>query len=264
MYKAVRYLNIKTEQLKKSILEMIQNTTPVNGKNGSLFVENLDFDIPDADDSRAILDLKYNKSGSMEGHVSGEIVIKNSAGKVISSSGKIKKLIPFPIATERGTYVVNGSEKYILNQARLNPGVYTKKDQGEITTEIKVDNSKTPEAGKYVPPIKISYNEENGDFSVSINKKSGGNGISFLRNMGFSDPEIARMLGNGAISDSAFGRYGNKGGADISKIYTLLVGRSPQTVSSDKIRAELYDFLQNNGGFGWAQRQPSLPLEIPL
>ena len=90
------------------------------------------------------------KKGSFEGWVRGRVVIKDKNGKVISKS-RIMNLIPIPYATERGTYLINGTEKQILNQMRLKPGSYTVKnnEKNEIKTSLMF--AKSTRAGMYLP-----------------------------------------------------------------------------------------------------------------
>lgn len=246
--------NQKTENLKNSIIDLINRTTPLKGKNGrTLSIEDISFTMPSAvNDIEQQLQMKYSKNGSLEGHVSGKIVIKDASGKVISKSGQIRHLIPVPIVTDRDTYIVNGTEKSVLNQMRLKPGVYTNttSDLGDVKTNIMVDNSYT--SGRYVPQMTINYSPTKNEFNVSIKRKGSYNfnGINFLRILGFKDVDIKKMLGNGNVSDQLFEKYGNKNPKNIDDLYTAIIGVRPIGKTPMALREELFQYLGENAKFG--------------
>ncbi|MDF2841713.1 MAG: DNA-directed polymerase, beta subunit [Herbinix sp.] len=244
----------KTDNLKNSIIDLINRTTPIKGKDGkTLTIEDINFTMPSAaDDINKQLVMKYSKNDSLEGYIGGKIVIRDAKGEIISKSGLMRHLIPVPIVTERDTYIVNGTEKNILSQMRLKPGIYTSKTSAmnDIKTNIMVDNSFT--AGKYVPQMTIQYSPASNDFVVSIKgrKQQNFNGINFLRALGFQDADIKKMLGNGNVSDQLFEKYGKRSPKTIGDIYTAIMGVAPGPKAPMQMRVELFDYLKDNAKFG--------------
>jgi DNA-directed RNA polymerase subunit beta' len=246
----------KTEDLKNSIIDLIHRTTPIKGKDGrTIAVEDIEFTAPKAvDDIDKQLQMKYSKNGNLEGYISGRIIIRDADDKIIAKSNIKKNLIPVPVITERDTYIVNGTEKNILNQMRLKPGIYTNKTSslGDVKTNIMVDNSSIS-SGEYVPQMTVEYKPSKNEFTVSIkrgNKTYNFNGINFLRILGFRDPDIKKMLGNGIVSDQLFEKYGNKNLKGINDLYTAVIGTVPTDKTPTELKTELFDFLQKNAKFG--------------
>lgn len=251
-----RMVSKKTEELKDSIISLIQRTTPLRSKDGkTLAIEDIKFSVPSAAENIGEqLKMIYAKDGSLEGYISAKIVIRDEKGNVISKSGQIRSFIPVPIITERNTYLVNGGEKNILSQMRLKPGVYTSKtsDLGDIKTNVMVDNS-FASGTKYVPQISILYSPANNDFKVSIagrTKKSDFNGINFLRVLGFNDADIKRMLGNGNLADQLFEKYGNRSPKTVNDIYFAVTGQNASTLTPTQAKVGLFEFLRDNAKFG--------------
>lgn len=244
-------MNQKTQKLVSDIINMINNTTPIHGQNGNtLTIEDLKFSEPEAvNDISKQLEMKYMKDKNLEGYISGKIVIRDKDGKIISKSGQIKTLIPVPIVTERGTYLINGTEKQIVNQMRLKPGIYTNKLEGvdDVKTNIMVDNS----AGSYIPQITLIYSPLKNEFKFTVKSRPevNFNGINFLRIIGFSDMEIKKLIGNDYISDQLFEKYGNRNQKTINDLYKALTYKTSKE-TPDKIKNELSSYLKDNAQFG--------------
>lgn len=242
-------LHEKTIDLQNRIVEFIKKNTPIESGDGkSLYIEKISFTEPDALNSiYKQLELKYDGKQSLVGQVKGSIVIKSDkSGKVLSSSG-ILKLFPIYYVTDRNTYIVGGNEKNILNSMILNPGVYTEKNAASnvVTSSFMFDKM---HSSKYMPPIDIVVDPVNikFDINVGMQTKSSFNGINFLREFGFSDTEIAKMIGNNQVSDALFAK--NKGSRSVADIAKAVTGKAPTTTA--KAREELMNFLEENAIFG--------------
>lgn len=239
----------KSIDLQNRIKKLIETNMPIATSKGSLSIEDLKITVPDSlDNANAQMDMKYQGKGSVMGYVKGRIVIKNAAGKIVSESNPLS-LIPFYYLTERGTYLVNGSEKNILTQMRTKPGSYTEKayDRNLVKTSISFDHkeSRTPRISMYFDPLKS-------DFKITVHSFAGAkeyNGVGFLREYGFTDPEITRVIGNDDISDSVMRKART---VSVSDIYRSFTGKS-STETPDKTRLSLYDYLNTNARFGDGQ-----------
>jgi DNA-directed RNA polymerase subunit beta' len=237
----------KTEELKRKILSFIKSNNPIVGGDKSLYFENLSVTDPEnLNDISKHFEMKYSGTGSLVGYVRGKIVVKNKNGKVVAQ-GKDSNLIPVYYMTDRNTYLVNGVEKNILKQMQLKPGSYTEKhiDKQTIRTNLMFDNSKKDT--RYMPKIEMEFDPLDLTFKVKIGDK-GVNGIGFLRELGFTDPEIARAIGNNSVSDTLFKSARSTKG--VREIYTYIVGKAPTETTPEKVRAELLKFMSENGTFG--------------
>jgi DNA-directed RNA polymerase subunit beta' len=224
---------------------------PIKAPNGfTVTLEDLEIKEPvGLDDIGKQLEMKYSSKGSLEGWLRGRIVIRNAKDKVVSK-GSINNLIPIPFLTERGTFLINGSEKQILSQMRLKPGAYTTKntDKNEVKTQLMF--AKGIKSGQFMPQINMFFRPATEEFKIVVSSrpKVEFNGINFLRQLGFQDGEIRNMIGNATVSDTLFQKYGNKNAKSVNDIYKAVTGKNA-SVSPDKARLDLFDFFKDNALF---------------
>lgn len=248
----------KTVELKNRLVDLVKQNTPIRANGKELTIEDLHFDEPSAiNNVEEQLKMKYlgdkelsEGKGNLMGWLRGKIIIRDDKGKVLSQSRDLN-LIPVPYLTDRGTYIMNGSEKSILSQMRLKPGAYTTVglDKDEIKTNFMFDNSY--KGGRYVPQIVVTFNPADFDFNVTVKSKPPVvfNGINFLREIGFNDTEIARMIGNNNISDIIFKKYGNRNAKSITQLYKAITGTNTNE-TPEKARLTLFEYLNTNASFG--------------
>ncbi len=241
----------KSQELKNRVKQFVEENSPIVTPNGTkITVSDLIFDEPDVDDLDAQIKMKTIKTGSLEGSVKAKISIQDAKGKKLSATRSME-LFKMPYVTERGTYIVNGNEKSILNQMRLKPGVYVSSGE-KIKAEVMIDNRKT--AGKYVPGMTAEFNPENNKFMLTIlsrpQLKVGG--LSFLTALGFTDGEIRNIIGNNSFGDAIKNANQGKDVKSLNEIYKAIVGVSA-TGSEQEIRASLFSHLADNARFGNGQ-----------
>ena len=140
-YKENRIFDVGTsfESIKKSAIEGIQSAFPVEGKNQTLVLNKIW-----VDDNKASNDFSSQKDAKLKDKtfgvpVYGDIsLIDNASGKEVDRKEKVK-MTDLPKLTERGTFIVGGSEWNIPTQFRLKPGVYTvKQSNGIPKTQINL------------------------------------------------------------------------------------------------------------------------------
>lgn len=250
-------MNPKIVELENRILNFFKNQPPIKANNGySAELQNIRVSLPkNIDDLNQQIQMRYTK-GSLMGSVTGNVVIKDPNGQVVSRGNRIK-LLDFPIYTDRGTFIVNGVEKTITNQMRLKPGAYTtrKNSKGDVETQIKFDTRLSQE---YVPNITMSYNPTGSSVNIQIggNKSARNtfNAVNFLRALGASDADIAKTLGNGETSDLMFQEAAKKKNQGIAEIYSSFTGRRPSPdMTPEAMRKELQDYFKTKTVFGSGQ-----------
>ena len=242
----------KNNELVKKTVQYLEQQLPVKASNGRVFdIQNIRVtDNPARTSSTAQLEMRNlnqddykHGRGDLMANIIGDFSITEN-GKVIDFD-KDTAVIKIPLQTDRGTYIVDGSEKSVMNLMKSKPGVYTDaKKKGDIKTSIMINP--TASAGK-VPRISIIMNTKNNRFvfSVARNKTTTISGVPFMQALGFTDSEIRMALGSAA--DSMMSKYTQKTPLDVFK---AVVGRNPKSRSSDGIAKELNAYLEGSMSFG--------------
>lgn len=235
--------------LQDRIVNYINSNTPVVAGTTQLSIENLKVIMPDMSIDNQ-LRMKYSRNESLEATIRGSLVIKDTNGTVISK-GNTTNIVKFPIETERGTYLINGNEKSVLNQMRLKPGCYTTKDEDRGTIKTAFMFSRKANT-KYMPIINLIIKTgTNPEFNVEV--KKGGfkcNIVNFLWILGFTDAEISKALGNGSFADMLVHRYASRKTAKSPReLLKILAGIKTETMTDDQAKRGLWDFFNDNAHF---------------
>lgn len=159
-------------------------------------------------------------------------LVDKKSGKVLDE--KRDSVMRVPYYTNRGTIINNGSEYTVINQARLSPGVYTRRKQnGDLETQFNVANGK--------------------GFRLELDRATGKVGMrmgqaniplySVLKSMGVSDKELAKAWGN----DVALANADSDNPSAVDRLYSRLAGfnEDPLATRQSKeayIRSELSRF----------------------
>lgn len=134
-----------------------------------------------------------------------------------------------PHLTQRGTYILNGTENTLSSQLRLRPGIYTRrKANGDLEAHVNVLPGKGVSHRYFLEP-------ETGIFKVQIGQAKLP-AISVLRALGASDSDLAKAWGN-----ELFGVNAPHDSPHITdKLYERVVGKPRE--SGDKGQALLEAF----------------------
>lgn len=136
-------------------------------------------------------------------------------------------LLRVPYLTERGTFVHGGSDYAMIRQARLMPGIYTRrKASGEVETHF---NSRRGTG----PSFRVRLEPESGLFKLDIGQSSL-RLYSLLKDIGVNDEELEKSWGPELLA-------ANRQAYDkrvFEKAYQRLVRRpDPNATPADKIAA---------------------------
>lgn len=253
-------MHVKTAELQNKIISYLKSNLPISGDNKIIDIRDIVVKEPESlNNIDKQITMKYEGRGDLKGWIRGKIVISDkTSGKVVSQSGTMN-LIPIHFMTDRETYLINGTEKTILNQMKLKPGSYTNKGfgAGGVKTQILFNNSGN---SAYMPAIFITYSPVDSKFQIIV--KRGGeaafDGVEFLRALGVSDAEIVSAIGNGSIADTIMKNTKSRKG--LPEIYKAITGKASGE-TPDKMRASLLEFLSKNSDFG-ASEDSTLPFTI--
>ena len=101
----------------------------------------------------------------------------------------------FPLMTERGTFIINGSERVVVSQLVRSPGVYF---SSEMDNGVLVHKSQfIPARGAWLE-FEV---DKRGHLVVSIDRKRRQSATVFLRALGIAvtDDEILSLLGDSDV-----------------------------------------------------------------
>ena len=152
---------------------------------------------------------------------------------VNKETGEIKEQLvfmgDFPLMTERGTFIINGTERVVVSQLVRSPGVYF---------AAEMDNGVQVHRVQFIPArgawLEFEV-DKRGQLVVSIDRKRRQSATMFLRALGIaeSDDEILTLLGDSDIVRSTLERDVAQTREDaLSEIYTRQRPGEPPTVDS--------------------------------
>lgn len=245
----------KSNLLANRLKTYIEGSVPFKTSNGyTVDIENIGINIPEENfDHEKHLQMRYTGEGKTEGYISGTINIKNMAGNSIHK-GHYAKLITFPVATDRGSYIINGIEKNIVSQMRMKSGVYTGFDGKKTKTQLRFNND--VRGGTFIPAMTLVLESGNKAFHIDITsygKTHKFNIVNFLSLLGFSDLEIQKSFGDNAYADDILKtNLKKRNEKSIEALYKVFFPRTEKgEVLTDKIRRErILDLFSNKARFG--------------
>jgi DNA-directed RNA polymerase subunit beta len=192
------------------VLKSAQNLKPVTNSRHTLRLSGVDYVDKDhislADQKQAILagkTLGRRLRGTWE-------LVDNATGTVLDS--KQQTIARVPYLTQRGTFINNGNEYTLINQARLRPGVFTRvKDNGEIESHVNAKVGTGPSHRYFLDPEKNIFAMRIGQAKIPV--------MPLLKAMGATDRQLQEAWGNEIWNANA---QQNNPGA-LNKLYQRLV-----------------------------------------
>jgi len=147
----------------------------------------------------------------------------------------------FPMMTESGTFIINGSQKVIVSQLVRSPGAYFKKEQSRKTGEIIYSGDIIPSRGTWLEfETESKRNEENHNIdvlNVKIDKSRKTTATSLLTSFGFRPEEILNLFDNSDLikntylQDDLSGNFTSDWQQAVQEIYKKI--RQGETATAD-------------------------------
>ncbi|WP_339022825.1 DNA-directed RNA polymerase subunit beta [Spiroplasma endosymbiont of Crioceris asparagi] len=117
----------------------------------------------------------------------------------------------FPLMTNRGTFVINGSEKVIVSQLVRSPGSYFKKEIDRKNGEFIYQSSIIPVIGSWLE-FEIDTKIQNQNkvaksekiFNVKINKSRKSTATSFLTALGMTKEDVLNIFDKNQILENTY------------------------------------------------------------
>jgi DNA-directed RNA polymerase subunit beta len=189
-------------------------------------VDNIQIDIKDENEDSYIVDVHIYKKGEV---FFGE----------------------FPIMTDRGTFVINGSEKVVVSQLVRSPGSYFKSEINIKTGEPVYSADIIPSRGTWLEfetDIKKVVDEENFNaLFVKIDKSRKTSATSLLTSLGLQSEEVLRIFDDNKVikttyeQDALTGDFKVDWENQVQDIYKKI--RQGETATADGASKFLYSVL---------------------
>lgn len=219
------------EDLKAKVINSIETSFPVVGKNRTLTIKDVHVkDNTDQFDFAHQKDLKL-KGKSLTAPIYGTLQIKENATGKITSERKTK-LGDLPVITPRFSYLLNGTEYTVDHQLRLKPGIYTReKDNGEIEARFNL--------AKGGRNFKLSLDPATNIITIGI-RTSNPELYPLLKALDIDDSQIEQAWGKELLAINKK-KTARKMTSVLNNIYKAIFGKAPSDQSS--IKGDLKDFF---------------------
>lgn len=210
MYRADDY---KTQR--KLIFERVKNAVqkrfPLYNDKYVLQVQNLDYADPQefsyADQKKAVL-----QGTSVGRRLRGSYVLRDAATNQVVSRTKPQTLLKVPYMTDRGTFINSGHEYTFNNIMRLQPGVYTRKNNDDdISAQFNV--KKGTGAG-----FSMTFVPSKGVFQISRGTANAP-AYTVLKDLGVTDQQMKQTWGDQLYNTNKQYGTGQKARIASNRIY---------------------------------------------
>ncbi len=175
------------EEVKARLGEFLAGLFPVRGQRHELRMVGA----PEVDDTLDSGDYAPQKEARLKG-ATWAVPVRARLELVDLTTNKVidkarVKLVDLPKLTNRGTYIVSGTEYQFPLQKRLKPGAYVRVDQaGALQTQINLRKGRN---------FKLGVHPEKGHFQVQCESTTNLKIYPLLRALGVTDAEMVRAWG---------------------------------------------------------------------
>ncbi|AJM71619.1 DNA-directed RNA polymerase subunit beta [Mycoplasma yeatsii] len=171
-------------------------------------------------------------------------IIENKASSLIANVSIYKSgevfLGDFPLMTEAGTFIINGSQKVIVSQLVRSPGAYFNKELNRKTGEMIYSGDIIPSRGTWLEfetDSKKTGVDAINPLYVKIDKSRKTTATSLLTALGISSKQILEIFNNDAVinetlqQDTSFGDQQVDWAHQVQEIYKKI--RQGETATSE-------------------------------
>lgn len=202
--------------IRRTLFNNVENAVkqrfPLYNDRYTLSVDEVGYDDPEdidlPDQKQAILD-----GASCERRLRGCWVLTDSAtGKEVSRTRRMT-LMKVPYMTDRGTFIRKGHEYAFTNIMRMEPGVYTKKRDDEVSAQFNI--KKGTGSG-----FNMKMQPKTGIFQIS-RSTTNCPAYTVLRDMGVTDDQMREAWGDELFEKNKLAGTGEKARIAADKVYNM-------------------------------------------
>jgi DNA-directed RNA polymerase subunit beta len=245
--------------LEEGFIEELESFSPIEDYTGKLELHFLPRDY-------RVVEPKYDMEESKRRDTTYAVQLRLPARLINKETGEIKEQEVFlgeiPLMTDRGTFIINGAERVIVNQIVRSPGVYFKK---EIDTNGRsaFNASLIPNRGAW-----LKFETDANDLVwVRIDKTRKLSALVLLKALGLSDGEIMDSLRHPEYLQKTIEKEGNFTEDDaLMELYRKLRPGEPPTVAGGQqlLESRFFDPKRYDlGKVGRYKINKKLRLNIP-
>ena len=176
--------------LEEAILNLFDEISPITDFSENLVLEFIDYSLDEP---------KYDRMESKNRDVSYEAALNAKVRLINQDTGEIKEqdvfMTNFPLMTDKGTFIINGAERVVVNQLIRSSGTYFDK---EVIKDGRIlyGGSLIPNRGAW---IEFKYDKK-AIISVRVDRNRKIKGTVLLRALGYgTDAELLDLFDNHPI-----------------------------------------------------------------
>ena len=195
-----------------NVKDAISKRFPLYNDRYTLAIEDVDYDDPEdvdiAKQKQAILD-----GSSCARRLRGTWVLRDAKTDKVVSKTRRMTLMQVPYITDRGTFIRNGHEYAFSNIMRMEPGVYTKQRDDEISAQFNIQKGTGAGFNMFLQP-------NTGIFKIKRDTTSAP-AYTVLHDMGVTDDQMKEAWGQELFDKNKAAGSDEKAIAAASKIYNM-------------------------------------------
>ena len=202
--------------IRKILFDNVKNAInerfPLYNERYTLAVEDVDYDDPED------IDIDKQKQAILEGNscsrrLRGSWVLRDAKTDKVVSKTRRMTLMQVPYITDRGTFIRNGHEYAFSNIMRMEPGVYTKQRDDEISAQFNIKKGTGAGFNMFLAP-------NTGIFKIKRETTSAP-AYTVLHDMGVTDDQMKEAWGQELFDKNKAAGSDEKAIAAANKIYNM-------------------------------------------
>ena len=202
--------------IRKVLFDNVKNAIsqrfPLYNDRYTLTIEDVDYDDPED------VDLQKQKQAILDGssvarRLRGSWVLRDAKTDKEVSRTKRMTLMNVPYITDRGTFIRNGHEYAFSNIMRMEPGVYTKQRDDEISAQFNIKKGTGAGFNMFLQP-------NTGIFKIKRNTTSCP-AYTVFRDMGITDEQMKEAWGQELFDKNKAAGSDEKASIAANKIYNM-------------------------------------------
>lgn len=195
-----------------NVKSAVQQRFPLYNERYTLAIEDVDYDDPEE------IDLAKQKQAILDGtsctrRLRGRWVLRDAATDKEVSKTRRMTLMQVPYITDRGTFIRNGHEYAFSNIMRMEPGVYTKQRDDEISAQFNIKKGTGAGFNMFLQPNTGIFKIQRETTSVPA--------YTVLRDMGVTDDQMKAAWGQELFDKNKSAGSDEKATIAANKIYNM-------------------------------------------
>lgn len=195
-----------------NVKDAINQRFPLYNDRYTLAIENVEYDDPEE------IDLAKQKQAILDGtsvirRLRGSWVLRDAKTDKEISRTRRMTLMQVPYITDRGTFIRNGHEYAFSNIMRMEPGVYTKQRDDEISAQFNIKKGTGAGFNMYLMPNTGIFKIQRETTSVPA--------YTVLRDMGVTDEQMKEAWGQELFDKNKAAGSDEKASIAANKIYNM-------------------------------------------